>query len=291
MKSWESDDDRLPRAILKRRRSGAAAFVALTLMGMVVAAAAGGVDWLIGVGGAGTAVGTLGLAYFTFAVAERTTQLVGSSQRLEAAATGELSAARAQAEAAAATAREAQRARIDALAPILDFNVRFREARARVRGIAPSGHIVLVPGERQERNPNILSFDATLAVSLKNLGRTSAFASFRHVGATIPGLPTFVQIEPGRDVTFTASLDYPSSAANPFDSRELRFEIELYGPMSDGPIDQVTWIADLTLVEHEAGGWHLASEPLRIRDYQVSRQYTPFERDLSSGEPAGFSDH
>lgn len=43
---------------------------------MIVAGLVGGVNWLIGVGGAGTALGTLGLAYFTFTVAQRTSQIM-----------------------------------------------------------------------------------------------------------------------------------------------------------------------------------------------------------------------
>lgn len=50
-----------------------AVLVAGLFIGMIVAAIVGGVDWLIGIGGGGTALGTLGLAYFTFTVAQRTT--------------------------------------------------------------------------------------------------------------------------------------------------------------------------------------------------------------------------
>ena len=57
-----------------RRLGPVVAVLAVVLVGMVIAAIAGGVTWLIGIGGAGTALGTLGLAYFTFAVAERKIQ-------------------------------------------------------------------------------------------------------------------------------------------------------------------------------------------------------------------------
>lgn len=116
------------------------------LVGMIVAGAVGGVNWLIGVGSCGTALGTLGLAYFTFGVAERTTELAHSSQRLEAAANRELTQGRTQAQAAAVTATEAQKSRIDALAPILDFTLGWQEAKAVHVGTTSSGYVGLVRG-------------------------------------------------------------------------------------------------------------------------------------------------
>lgn len=103
------DDNLLPANVPRRLGPISAALLLAVLVGMIVGGIVGGVNWLIAIGGAGTALGTLGLAYFTFTVAERTNALADSSQRLETAATQELAAGRDQAAAAIATAREAQR--------------------------------------------------------------------------------------------------------------------------------------------------------------------------------------
>ena len=266
-------DDLLPAAVPKRLGRYSAVLVVAVLVGMVIAAVAGGVDWLIGIGGAGTAVGTLGLAYFTFTVAERTTELAGSSQRLEATTTQELTAGRAQADAAAAAAREAEKSRIDALAPIVDVRVDWLEGRGRQRGVTPRTTIVLANQPDYGVNPKDMDFDANLTVSFRNFGRTPAFATVKQFGAWFDDANAVIRIEPGGGRAFQARVVYADLSDDPFAAREIRYEVELWGAMTGETLDTIRWAGELTLLERGSRGWHRHPNPLVLKDYSVTRDH------------------
>jgi hypothetical protein len=225
---------------------------------------AGGVNWLIGIGGAGTAMGTLGLAYFTFTVAERTTELVDSSQRLEIAAAGELTAGREQ-------AREAQRTRIDSLAPIPDLSIRFQEARVRLRVGAPPEPMLL--RDSGHLNPDTLSFHATFELTLRNFGRAPAFFEFKYCGAALSTQGLVFRVDPAASSMISATLDYPGTLHDPFSGREVRFEIEVRGALSAAPVDTIHWHGEFTLTQWLAGVWQQHPDPLVPGSYVIERRY------------------
>lgn len=229
-------DDLLPSTVPKRFGLTAAGFVALVLVGMAAAAIVGGVNWLIGLGGAGTALGTLGLAYFTFAVAERTTELVDSSQRLEAAAVDQLTAGRAQANAAEAAALEAEKSRIDALAPVLDFRVDVREVHAYPGGA--SAGITLLRSRVEQLDVKTLSLVVDLTLTLKNFGRTPAFATIKYADASPGARPEALRVDPGATWTGDATLRYRDTTHDPFEAREISYEIGVRGAMTRGQLDR-----------------------------------------------------
>jgi hypothetical protein len=98
-------------------------YVAVT----VAVAFASGIAWGTFLGALGTAVGTLGLAYYSY----RATR---ASQALEGTALETLAATKLQATAADDAARQAERARIDALAPIIDLELSPRKEWYRTVG-------------------------------------------------------------------------------------------------------------------------------------------------------------
>jgi hypothetical protein len=251
---------------------------------MIVAAAVGGVNWLIGVGGAGTALGTLGLAYFTFTVAARTTELADSSQRLEAAAREELTAGRQQARAAAAAVLEAEKSRIDALAPIIDFTVHFTTAEALPRGVTPTTPITLSTTPGQHGNVEQYSLTAKLRLTLRNFGRTPGFVRVTYSGAAFDHQTEELRIDPPRagtshtlaptnERTFEAVVDYPGTMIDPFAPREVRYDLEVHGAMSGDITDTIIWLGELTLLQRDTTGWHRHPNPLTVKSYTVIRDH------------------
>lgn len=271
-------DDLLPVTIPSHLGRIVGAAVAVLLAGMIIAGLIGGVEWLAAVGAAGTAVGTLGLAYFTFTVAEGETELVDSSQRLEQSAADELQEGRKQTTAAASMAREAEKSRIDALAPIVDFEVVWDGIYQQPRGITPAPDPISVSLDHvQNADVKRLRFIAKLELKLTNFGRTPAFVRVTDSGAAFTGQNELIRVDPDPDRprTFVAEVDYATQAESPFDPRAVRYEMDAEGPIIAQTVDRIVWEGEITPLQPAGPGWRIHSSPFRVISYRVNRTHGP----------------
>lgn len=249
--------------------------IVLVLVGMTLAGLLGTVDWVVAIGTGGTAVGTLGLAYFTFALAYRTTQVVASSQRLETTATAELTAGRQQAEAAITMAREAEKSRIDALAPIPDLIVTWQHVAQRAI-TAPANSPWSVLGQETIDRISGSLFKAQLAIRIRNIGRTPGFISYRHTDVIVTPWGVVQRVGPGEEPQFVADVSVPSDLDALTSPRSLAVELIVEGAMTRGTVDTLRWEGDLTLLRNYGSGLQPHADPLQMTDYSVTRHY-PWE--------------
>src|SRR5262249_12965793 len=149
----------------------------------------------------GTAAGTLGLAYSTWSLASRTEDAVE-------AARADLLVAEKGVRAATRTADEAERARIDSIAPLVDLTVTLDKALF----TPPGGG---VPRTTYEFPPNIpggevvtgrelqgADIGSVLQVELINLGKTPGYFQFTHMGFLVNGADGLIRLPGGASRVF-----------------------------------------------------------------------------------------
>lgn len=184
-----------------------------------------------------------------------------------------MTAGRAQADAAASAALEAEKSRIDALAPIVDFRVEWLESHGRQRGVTPRTTVVLASQPDSGINPKDIDFDADITLFFRNFGRTPAFATVKHAGAWFDEANAVIRIEPGGERRVKARVLYADLSDDPFAAREIRYEIEVRGAMTGDTVDTIRWAGELTLAERGSRGWHRHPNPLAFKDYSVTRDH------------------
>jgi hypothetical protein len=141
----------------------AAGFIAFLVAAAAVAGGVGGFRWLEFVAIAGTAFGTLGLAFYTHDLARATQRQIDVGNK--------------EVTAAEKAATEAARARIDALAPLVALTVRLDSFIAPKR---PEFGTPWLTDDAQLDESELDGFylEVTLAFELTNYGRSPAYVSF-----------------------------------------------------------------------------------------------------------------
>ncbi len=154
--------------------------IVVLVVSSVVAAIFGGLAWMLYVAAAGTAAGTLGLAYSTWSLASET-------QDAGLAARADLEVAQESVVAATRTADEAERARVDAIAPLVDLSVGLSKAvytpsEVGLEQLTSSRRISL--GETLSRASNWKGpmSEPCLMSSWSIFGKTPAYFQFTHMG-------------------------------------------------------------------------------------------------------------
>lgn len=279
-------------AALSLRSLPIAARVFLVVFALAEGAAliVSGLDAFVAAAAVGTALGTLGLALFTWSLALQTTRTVQVSQRLEnvalrqlEASSLQLRAAQAEAHAAVDAAREAQRARIDGFAPLVDLSVAFGTARYVPAGLVDVDAVDLA--ETTEGWPLVAhqavesaTFLATLRITLHNFGRTPAHVRFTHMDFSIGSEQTsVVLVEPGAGglTTLEGRIGWRGSP-RPNQPRLANICATVEGPIIGATRDTITWKGEITPLRdfgHEEGVRLNAPRPLKVVDYAVRRDY------------------
>ncbi len=262
----------------------ASALLLALLCGMVGAAIAGGVNWFVGVAAAGTALGTLGLAFWTWRLASRTTESVEASNRLAETAEEDLRVGREQ-------AKIAEGSRIDALAPALDVyldvvHVEHQEkSGAAWRQVDAGTHL---DGAQIELG----SVRVTYPLVLSNAGRTPAYVEPIEVAAPLPGAPGLIRVDggPGNAVRLRSYKDW--TKADPLcDPRQLRYEFTVTGPLTRETLDRVEWTGEIRLLLPEEGGYRVCDNPLRPLACNVDREYPDeVQRERAGATRVSFGD-
>jgi hypothetical protein len=257
--------------------------IALYSATAAVVAVTAGIDWAALVGAIGTAIGTLGLAYYSF-------RAMQSSRQLERTALRTLRATRRQARAAAAEARQAERARIDALAPIIDVVVSARDEW--FRAINEPGNIThplrTKAGDRWSYADvpwSVVTSGYTgvhLDFLLTNYGKTPAFVQFAS-GVFTPG--ELIRVPPSGSIR--ASRDHGhlwnSSQQDPANEpRTVTIVATIHGPLTGSTIDTLTWTGAITMLSPAKGPGNRVEitkpDVLRMDTYAVLRAYPAGEK-------------
>jgi hypothetical protein len=285
-----SVDDQLAAAAPNRFqpvRAAAATLAGLWLLG-IVALIVGNIDWATLVAVAGTATGTLGLAFFTWQLAARTLDAVQASQRLEVVAQAQLAASERGLEAAWEEARasrdavaQAERARLDALAPVIDLQVAAAAAGFRPTGYTPSSRVLLRSAGVDDELAVIVEahdyetaqFTLDVRVQLTNFGKTPAFVTFRDLGFALPEAQTTIRVDPGGHEAMDGSVAWTSGAERPGNPKRLRLRADIRGPLTGSILDELTWEADATLLSDYGAGWQLSHSALKQDPYVIARVY------------------
>lgn len=249
-------------------------FVAVLVVASAAAAIFGGLSWLLYVATVGTAAGTLGLAYSTWSLASKTQEAVN-------AARADLLVAEKGVAAATRTADEAERTRVDAIAPLVDLSVTLSKALY----TPPGGG---VPRTTHEFPPNIPGGDvvtgrelegadvgAILTVELINLGKTPGYFQFTHMGFLVNGADGLIRLPGGASRTFEGRLHWNYGPEDPAKPRQLELQAKVWGPMTTGVVDEISWEGEITLIRdfHGAGGGFQAiPEGVLTLRYNISRQ-------------------
>ncbi len=252
-----------------RERSTAVLVVVVVVVAVVVAALVG-LGWGTFVAVIGTAVGTLGLAFYTRLLAVRTLSAVEASQQLEIAA-------REQADAARDAAQQAQQARLDELAPIIDLKI--TRGYAWYRGVGEGRGVEHNLAEIPDKpEPPVVdgptyeagTFVLTLTLTLRNFGKTPAFVEFRHIGIATPVPHQLLRVEPADKYTFDTTIDWAGGNERPGDAKTITFTAVIHGPLTKTTVDTLTWTGDVTLLIETGRGWQLnhrvGSEARTARD-------------------------
>jgi hypothetical protein len=266
----------------------------------VVAGVVGDLAWLIAVATLGTALGTLGLAYYTFLLARSTRQSVEGSQEMAELAVrqfGELQeqvrlarvqsdALREQAAAAVTSAaaaqnsiKEAAKARIDAIAPLLDMSVTALTIECRV----DAGHYAEVTGDQQwhEAQLNDIRVRVGLAIELVNIGSSTAYINFPSYKYDLEGLskimgPRITRLPVGESYKDRLYVDF--AGPNTANGELVHMVVQYHGPMHGDTSDDLHWrgwVHALTL----AGGIARRAEwLLNAGPGSVIRSYPNIER-------------
>lgn len=254
-------------------------FVPVLVVASVAAVALGGLPWLVYVAIAGTAVGTLGLAYFTWSLAETTHAAVE-------AARDDLKVAEAGVAAATETARVAERARIDSLAPLIDLTVVFEGAvyglPGNQAGLQFPPNVVGGPA-LTGRELETADVRANLRILLTNLGKTPGYVEFTPPRFIVHDVDALLRVSPGNTEVLIAVLSWPSGA-RPVELRELELQAKVWGPMTQGTGDEVTWKGTITLI-HDFGGvpgaYQLEPNPLKTVSYRIRRDHAVMDLDTA----------
>lgn len=150
------------------------------------------------------------------------------------------------------------------------------------RGRLPNSSGTPVYSQRHEGSPEALSFAGVLQIRFTNYGRTPAFARIKHFGAAFDRQTLEIRIEPDGEEEFGANVEYIGiPQEDPFAPREVCYEIEVQGAMTRNAIDTIIWVGELTLLRWDPPGFRLHDDPLRIKRYEVNREY--IDPELSAG--------
>lgn len=297
----ESDPE-IASARRNMRRAWVAPLVlGLLLFGSVIAAVIGGLDWLVAIATLGTALGTLGLAFYTYRLAKSTRESVEGSLELAALGYKQLAEVQAQGElarqqvetsalqaaatgqlarAASASADEAAKARIDAAAPLLSLAVTLRSVEELDTALNPIKE--LSSGDRWfEAQLRGLLFSVTLDFAFRNVGATPAQVSFSSYEYDLQKLaggsgPRLLILDAGETYEDSMSIIFMAEAA--LVSKYLEFSVTYSGLLHGGMFDHLQWngwLQVLGLVEGVATPW---SGVLNAGSATVLRSYLNLEQ-------------
>jgi hypothetical protein len=200
--------------------------VGLVVLG-VIAGLLGGFRWLEFVAVAGTAAGTLGLAFSTYDLARATRTAETQTEELVRVGHQQLGLSRDEVAAAQKTATDAARARIDATAPLLGLLVELEPITIPGVGDAGTPGATVTDGRWTMDELSDLRIHAPIEFEFVNYGRSPALVS---IPSLIPDLQSLLKetagsrqliIPPGgryRDVQALPSQradgDYPDAVRN-----------------------------------------------------------------------------
>ena len=243
-------------------------FVAVSLVAALIA----GLDGLLYIATLGTAIGTVGLAFSTWRLSLLTQSTVEQTQT-------ELKIAEQGVVAATESAKEAQRSRIDAVAPVLDLVVLLenvvRESASgpkdvpRNRPNGPALTAAEVAGE---------DFRAELRLFLHNLGKTPAYIRFKDIPPVqISGGDTLFRLQPdAKPLELIGNVHWTGATEDvgPTRSRELEIGAQVWGPMTSKTADQVAWHGVITILkDFGKDRFQRPPEVLRTSAYIIERYY------------------
>lgn len=265
------------------------AFAAVALLAYLL----GGFDWLDFDAVAGTAVGTLGLAFFTYALASSTREagehsrsLAEASQKQLGLAGQSLSAAQQQVEAGRQAATEAARARIDATAPVVGLKVWQSETLVLDAGWQSEW----IEGEPTTLGEQVwfeaqladVRFQTALNLELQNYGRMPAQISFPSLDPDPEGV--VVQTGGSRHLVLPPGEVYVDRMVlrlrgeDAVRDRACHIVVTYNGPITGGMFDTLRWRGTLRLLRLEGGQAWKHHIPLDAGPAQVVREYPALER-------------
>ncbi len=273
------------------------------LLGSATAGVAGGIDWLIAVATLGTALGTLGLAVYTYTLATLTRQSVQGAEELAAlsykqleelqaqraiaraqlqtliqqaeAASRQASAAADLAQASRAAAAEACKARIDASASLVDVTVTVLGGGEELDPAGPTTRR-LTDGDRwYEPQLRGKRFRQRLQVVFKNVGRTPARISFPSYSFRLVKVDANfgrqIDLQPGQAYEDEVQIDFTGELATTAVLLELPVT---YGGLLHGDVfDHLQWNGWVQLLDLVDGQACLARVPLNAAPASVLRSY------------------
>jgi hypothetical protein len=232
-------------------------------------------SWGTFLGAFGTAIGTLGLAFYSW----RATR---ASQTLELTALDTLRATEQQADAARDAAQQAERARIDALAPIIDLQISPHDEWYRLVGEPPNvkNHLRTQAGAGWTYHEVVSDIFAsgtlglTLDFTVKNFGKTTAFVDFRS-GPFLPSPRDLLRVEPNQTETVSGSHLFATNDQRPDEPWTFRVDAEIHGPLTEATTDRLRWEGEITMLTRAAGvNWEITKPSvLRMTGFEIRRSY------------------
>ena len=242
----------------------AIAAVALIIILTWVAKATGTLDAFMAFGTVGTAVGTLGLAAYTYRLAGATIRSVEGADRMASLAERQLDelqeqraviviqaekageqaeATRDLAEVSGVTAKEAARARIDAIAPLVDMQVRLGTAWVSGPGDAGARRGITEADSWYEAQLKDHAFGIVLRFRFKNVGASPAQVAFGDTSTELVG----VAAGEARGLTLGHGQEYEDVLRVHFagdDARQprlLRIPVTYNGLLHGEMFDHIQW--------------------------------------------------
>lgn len=251
----------------------------------VLATIAKGINGLVAAATIATALGTLALAWQTFALAKATRKSVeessaelGELQRQRALLERQADTAVEQVTASQAAALAAEKARVDAIAPLLYLEVEISGIE-----VFESGQpmVILSPGwQRPASYLRNLRFDVALNLTLENVGRAPARLSFGETSWFLEGRQsgnlTGVDLKPGKVYRdrYIVRLFGDQAVQGEFVKMPFTYEGTMHAEMSDR-IQWNGWVTPATVDEMDVVPHEL---PLNSGGAQVIRTYPNIER-------------
>ena len=255
---------------VKLRVSARLAPIYLGTLGVVgvLAYAFGGFRWLDFVALAGTAVGTLGLAFYTYGLAHASQRQVEISE--------------AHLDAAEATTIEAARARIDAMSPLLGLTVS-------LEGVMIGGTLNGAPrglSDREDWSEDELDevrMSATLKIALVNYGHSPAHVFFPSMDPDPSELlarsfgSRYLMIPPGD--RYADALVIRLTGREAADGRACEFVVTCDAAIHGSVFDTLRWLGTLQPLRVEDGHAKRNKQiPLNAGGASIVREYPILDR-------------
>jgi len=293
----------------KQRALLTIAISVLTLVVLtVIAKAVGQLDWFIAFATVGTALGTLGLALYTYRLAQSTRESVEGSSELTKLAYAQLGEVQSQrdllaeqaekaglqaeatrrlADASETSATEAAKARIDAIAPLVHMTISSGSVRVK-HGPAEASRYLQQSDEWYEPQLRGLSFQVSLPFRLHNVGVSPARVAFDYTAERLEyaarrGLAPQV-LEPGDSYEDQLLLHFAGVEAK--DSKLIALSVTYEGLLHGEMFDHIQWKGWVAPLKQGDGTWVPNDERWLVNSggASVIRSYPNLERPAEMAE-------